>query len=259
MNRALVLLVMWIVPFSVNAKDVLTRKEVYRANCKAIVQIYVDGNFSGVGFITSNDGVVMTANHVVTTRESGFRQYACDIKVLVNGNPIPYQATPVTAQVYDDQANYDSAILKIAASQLPHVILGKWDEIDIGDPLIIMPSWPNIGCIPLEGTVANRGSLQTVLGPKPVNTILFQSPVRNGFSGAPIFSSTGHVVGIVDTKVFGISEALDSLRNRWTATHAQGSAAIMGIDLSASFLELINNLDQNLISGVGRGHLRYLP
>jgi S1-C subfamily serine protease len=89
--------------------------------------------------------------------------------------------------------------------------------------------------------------------PLPVNTILFQAPVRNGFSGAPIFNSQGHVVGIEDTKVFGISPALDNLRTKWMATRGHGAVAMMGIDVSASFLELINNLDQNLISGLGSG------
>lgn len=251
MKIALILLASWIFPVPANAQKVLPGKEIYRANCKAVVQIYVNGNFSGNGFIASADGIVMTANHVATTRESGFRQYAGDIRVLVNGNTTPYQATPLSAQVSDDQVNYDSAILKITASQLPHVTLGKWDEIDVSDLLTIMPSWPDIGCILLEGTVANRGSFQTPLGPKPVNTILFQSPVRNGFSGAPIFSPTGHVVGIVDTKVFGISPALDFLRNRWAS--APGGIIFMGINIGGSFLELINNLDQNLISGLGSG------
>jgi S1-C subfamily serine protease len=109
-----------------------------------------------------------------------------------------------------------------------------------------------MGCIALEGVVAKAAASQTQLGPKPVNTILFQSPVRNGFSGSPIFSSKGKVVGIVDTKVFGISQTLDELGSKWEAA---GNAGVSVGDafMGASFLEIINNLNQNLISGLGSG------
>jgi S1-C subfamily serine protease len=255
MKRALILVTVWVLVISANAQKVLTRKEIYRINCEAVVQIYVNDIFSGTGFIASADGVVMTANHVVTKRDSGFRQYATDIKVLVfrNGKAAPYPATPVSAQVSDDQTNYDSAVLKIAASGLPHVILGNWDEIDIADPLLIIPSFPGIGCIMLEGIVSSKAAFQTSFGPKLVNTILFQSPVRNGFSGSPIFSLKGRVVGIEDTKVFGIAPALDALRTKWASTSSKGKVLMFGIDVPASFVELINNLDLNLISGLGSG------
>ena len=255
MKRALIFVSVCVLIVSANAQKVLSGKEIYRINCETVVQIYVNNIFSGTGFIASANGFVMTANHVITTKESRFRQYATDIKVLVfrNGKATPYPATPVSAQVSDDQANYDSAVLKITASALPYATLGGWDEIDISDPLIIIPSFPNIGCIMLEGTVSSKAGFQTDFGPKPVNTFLFQAPVRNGFSGAPIFSSTGHVVGIEDTKVFGIAPALDVLRTKWASTSSQGKVLMFGIDVPASFVELINNLDQNLISGLGSG------
>jgi S1-C subfamily serine protease len=107
-----------------------------------------------------------------------------------------------------------------------------------------------MGCIMLEGILSNKSALVTDFGPKPVNMILFQAPVRNGVSGSPIFDSKGRVVGIEDTKVFGISPALDELRNKWQES---AHIAFSGIDLGGSFTELINNLDQNLISGLGSG------
>jgi S1-C subfamily serine protease len=95
------------------AQNVLTGKEIYRTNCKAVVEIGVGGNFSGAGFIISADGIIMTANHVVATRESNFRQYANPIQVIVDGHATPFDATPLIAQISDDQVNYDSALIKI--------------------------------------------------------------------------------------------------------------------------------------------------
>jgi S1-C subfamily serine protease len=105
----------------------------------------------------------------------------------------------------------------------------------------------------LQGTVSAKAAAQTSFGPNLVNTILFQAPIRNGFSGSPIFSRRGHVIGIQDTKVFGISPGLDKLRTKWTASRSSGAVLIMGIDVGGNFLEMINNLDQNLISGLGSG------
>jgi serine protease Do len=236
-----------------DAQKLPTGKEIYGTNCKAVVQIQADGGF-GNGFIVSADGIIMTANHVVTTRESRFRQYAKEIDVAVDGHAVPYKATPLIAEISDDQVNYDSSLIKITvASQLPHVTLGKWNEVDVGERLTIIPSWPGIGCIALEGIIAKTAPVQTILGPKPVNTILFQSPVRNGFSGSPIFSSKGNVVGIVDTKVFGISQALDAVRQQLAVSSAQSTVIIQGISFAPTMTELINVLDQNLISGLGTG------
>lgn len=235
-----------------NAQNLLTGKEILRANCKAIVQIYVGGQFSGVGFITSKDGIITTANHVVTTRDSKFRQYGSSIRVRIDGNPQLFDAAPTTPVISDDQVNYDSAMIKINfPADLPVVTLGTWKEVDVSDRLIIIPTWPGMGCMALEGIVANSVSAVTPFGPKPVSTILFQSPVRNGFSGSPIFSLRGNVIAIVDTKVYGISVALDGLRKQWTEN--QASISIGGADIGSSVKELINNLDMNLISGLGTG------
>ena len=130
--------------------------------------------------------------------------------------------------------------------------MGDWKDVDIEDDIFIIPH-PDVGTMLLRGIVSGKGPARTDFGPLPVNMILFQCPVRNGFSGAPIFSPSGLVIGIVDTKVFGIAPALDELRTAWLSSQSHGRVAIMGIDVGGSFIELINNLDQNLISGLGSG------
>lgn len=243
---------------TVGQQNLLTGKEIYRINCKAIVHVKTADEI-GVGFIVSSDGIIMTANHVVTTRDSHFRRYATEINIFVDGDQAPYKAVPMIAQVSDEQASYDSAMVKIQTKGLPYVTLGTWDEVDVGDALTLVPNWPGIGCLMLQATVSSKIKAITLLGPKVVNTIVFQSPVRNGFSGTPIFSSTGHVVAIQTTKIFGINEALDEMRTKWeVASTGQGTGIIThqivsGVDLGGNFIELINNLDQNLISGLGSG------
>lgn len=234
------------------AQKVASAKDIYRINCGAIVQITTDHGF-GVGFIVSADGLIMTANHVITTPESRFRQYAGNIKVFVQDHPAPFDAKSINSFPSEDQVNYDSGVVKIKAAGLPHVTLGNWRTVELGDKITIIPRFPNFGCMLLSGTTAGKGPLQTFLGPRPVGTIIFQAPIRDGFSGSPIFDKYGRVVGIEDTKVFGISPALGQLRNAWEASAQHGEVDLMGINIGGSFIQVINNLDQNLISGLGSG------
>jgi S1-C subfamily serine protease len=234
-----------------HAQKSLTSREIFEANRSAIVQIGQGHMFSGNGFLVSSDGVILTANHVVTIPESQRKQYATNLVVIVNGKPYP--AKPIETTVSDSMANFDFAFLKIEASNLPHLTLGSWDEAEVGDTITIIPSWPGMGALLLEGTVSSRADQPTFLGPKPVRTMIFQAPIRKGFSGSPIFSKQGHVIGIVDTLVFGISPALDELRTKWIASRTRFDTTFGGVDVAGSFLELMNNLDQNLISGLGSG------
>jgi S1-C subfamily serine protease len=173
-----------------------------------------------------------------------------------------YPAVPlIDPKISADQANFDYAFIKISGGEFPHVTLGNWSEIDIGSQLVVIPSFPGVGpAMMLEGTVSGKSQgLNPDFGPKTFDTFIFQCPVRKGFSGAPIFSSNGTVVGIVDTEVFGISPALDEQRKKWAALTAPDAPVRVnvvfgnGADLGSSMLELTNNLDRNLISGLGSG------
>jgi S1-C subfamily serine protease len=242
---------------SASAQTKLTSGEIYRINHDAVVQINIGNFFSGDGFLISSDGIVATANHVVTARDSHFREYSASLTVVVfSGNTFKaYPAVPLLSSISADQANYDYAFLKITGKDFSHVELGDWDQIDIGTSLVIIPSFPNVGpSMMLEGTVSGKTQgVNPDFGPKPFNTFIFQCPVRKGFSGAPIFSPQGKVVGIVDTEIFGISPALNELRTKWAPGAGKATFHMNGIDLGGSFTEVINNLDQNLISGLGSG------
>jgi S1-C subfamily serine protease len=144
MKIAVILIFFVALAFNAEAQKPLSKRDIFQINCKTVVQIYINGNFSGAGFITDADGLIATANHVISTPQSGFKEYAQNISVLVDGNPSPYATAPAADVTPDDRVNYDSAFLKIEAAHLPHVILGTWDEINITDPLLIVPSWPGM-------------------------------------------------------------------------------------------------------------------
>jgi S1-C subfamily serine protease len=232
----------------VHGQKQLSPKDIFDKNRAAIVLVQA-GQSVGSGFIVSSDGLIFTAHHVVAQQDNnGQWSYSGNLKVRMSSGSIlnaTAVGTPTSASV-----NFDFAILKIDGQNLAHVEIGSWNEVAEGDSLTLLPS----GGIPLllTGIVSARLQMDTALGPEKVNTLLYQSPVRKGFSGGAVFNdSTGHVVGIINTRLVGISPALDDARKQITRGASMGKVRILGVDPNATTLELINVLDQTLISGLG--------
>lgn len=226
----------------------VTPREIFDANNDATVRIYTNGAMNGCGFVVSEDGLVVTANHVVTTPESRFTQPFESIAVKIGKREHP--ATIVKSS----QVN-DVALLRIIAAQLPHVKLGKCCEIWRSEPIFVIAYYPetefhNIPLL-LQGTVAGAGVVDDGLF-KGTEVIVFQAPIRKGFSGAPIFDKHGEVVGIVNTRISGISPELDEIR-RSTAPEQSRGTFIDGVDVRKSVGRLINDLDHDLVTGLGSG------
>lgn len=188
----------------------LAPKDILAKNKDAIVQIFVNGVFSGTGFIVSKDGLIATANHVVTTRISNYSEFFPDIKIKITRDSRDHFARSMLP-VTNESKIHDVAILKIEAAELPTVVIGDWTEVQEADPITVISSLRGYGDhLIVTGIVSGKG--EDILPDAPRRrTIIFQAPVRGGFSGSPLFSSSsGHVIGIVTTKVFGISDELQA-------------------------------------------------
>lgn len=136
MKRTLSLLFILYIIHIAYSQKVVSHGEIYKSHQGAVVGIDLGKFFSGNGFIVSADGIIFTANHVVATKESKFREYAADIVVVIGDKPCP--ATPLVPVISDDQVNYDYALFKIAAPNLPYVSFGEWDKTDVGDSVTLI-------------------------------------------------------------------------------------------------------------------------
>jgi S1-C subfamily serine protease len=65
----------------------LSPKDILAKNSGAVVQICVNGDFHGTGFIISKDGLIATANHVITTKESDYAEVFEKIEVRIPNSP----------------------------------------------------------------------------------------------------------------------------------------------------------------------------
>jgi 2-alkenal reductase len=143
-----------------------------------------DQEVSGSGFIITEDGYILTNNHVVEGTESVS-------VVLANGSELP-------AEVVNSDEFSDLAVLK-ASGEMPAVaVLGNSDRlkpgetvIAIGSPLGDFRNSVNVGVISATGRVLDTGD-----GFRLENLIQTDAAINQGNSGGPLVNLASEVIGI---------------------------------------------------------------
>ncbi|MGQ9532913.1 MAG: S1C family serine protease [Desulfotomaculales bacterium] len=153
----------------------------------------------GSGFIISEDGYILTNEHVI--------DQAREIKVTVKGFEQPFPARVVGAD-YD----LDLAVLKIEAPQkLPVLNLGDSDRVRVGDWVIAIGNPYGLDHTVTVGVISATGRPVTVEGRRYKNLLQTDASINPGNSGGPLLNLQGEVVGIntaVNVKAQGIGFAI---------------------------------------------------
>lgn len=139
----------------------------------------------GSGFIISEDGYIVTNNHVIDK--------ARDIEIVLdNGNKYK-------ADVIGKDLKTDLALLKIETSEfLNPVKFGNSDDLNIGDWVIAIGNPFGLGHTVTAGIVSAKGR---ILGIGNYDDFIqTDAPINPGNSGGPLFNIRGEVVGI-DTAI----------------------------------------------------------
>lgn len=141
---------------------------------------------SGTGFIISEDGYILTNNHVVENAD----------KVTVT----LYSEDSYTATVVGADPDSDVALLKIDATGLSAVKLGNSDDLvvgetifAIGNPLGELTYTVTAGIVSAEDREINENGI-------PINMFQTDVAINPGNSGGPMFNLNGEVVGISTAK-----------------------------------------------------------
>jgi S1-C subfamily serine protease len=145
----------------------------------------------GSGFMISEDGEIITNNHVV----SGSR----NITVTLSDEKKPYPAT-----VIGIDRRSDLAILRIHANRkLPIVRLGNSDNILVGQKVLAIGNPFGLEGTLTTGIVSSLGrSLQGEDGTPLEGLIQTDAAINPGNSGGPLLDSHGNVIGI-NTAIYG--------------------------------------------------------
>ena len=137
----------------------------------------------GSGFVISEDGYVITNNHVVAGAD--------EIQVHLNDRRV------FDAEVIGLDEPSDLALLKVGAGDLPFVEFGDSDILRVGDWVLAIGSPFGLEFSAAAGIVSAQG--RSVPGRSSYNYMSFiqtDVAINQGNSGGPLFNLDGEVVGI---------------------------------------------------------------
>lgn len=138
------------------------------------------GTALGSGFIVSDDGIVVTNNHVIENADK--------IKIeMLDGNILD-------AKVIGTDPKTDIAILKVETSEeLPFVEFDNSDSLRVGDWVVAIGNPFGQGFSVSAGIVSARGR---ELSGRYDDYIQTDAAINRGNSGGPLFNTNGKVIGV---------------------------------------------------------------
>ncbi len=200
----------------------------------------------GSGFILSNDGLIVTNNHVIAG--------ATEIVVVMHDDK------EYPAEVVGTDERTDLAVLKIKATNLNAVQFGDANKLRVGDWVIAIGNPLGLGGTVTAGIVSARGrDIQN--GPYD-DFIQTDASINRGNSGGPLFNSEGRVIGI-NTAIFsqtggsiGIGFAIPINQAREVIEQIRKFGSTKRGWLGVSIQEVSDEIAQGLgLTGTPRGAL----
>ena len=142
----------------------------------------------GSGFIISEDGYVLTNNHVVDGAD--------EIKIRLN------TGKELKAELKGSDPKLDLALLKVVSTdKLPVAALGDSDEIEVGEWVMAIGNPFGLSETVTAGIVSAKGR---VIGSGPYDDFIqTDASINPGNSGGPLFNARGEVVGINSAIIAG--------------------------------------------------------
>jgi len=135
----------------------------------------------GSGFIVSDDGYILTNNHVVDKAD--------EVTVTL------LDKEEFKAKVIGTDPKTDIALIKITTKKkLPHVILGNSEALEVGEWVVAIGNPFGLGHTVTAGIVSAKGR---IIGSGPYDDFIqTDASINPGNSGGPLFNLKGEVVGI---------------------------------------------------------------
>ena len=145
----------------------------------------------GSGFIISDDGYILTNNHVVDGADEIVVRFSDRLEL--------------TAEVIGQDPLSDMALIKVAAEGLPVVRIGRSRDLKVGEWVLAIGSPFGFDYSVTAGIVSAKGrSLPTAQRENYVPFIQTDVAINPGNSGGPLFNLDGEVIGI-NSQIFSNS------------------------------------------------------
>lgn len=157
----------------------------------------------GSGVIISNDGYILTNNHVISTSSSSSSSFytvgeAAKITVSLYNDDTTYEAKVIGT---DEQT--DLAIIKIEKNDLTAAELGDSDTLQVGEWCMAVGNPLGMQSSVTTGSVSALNRKITDSDGKSYSLIQTDAAINEGNSGGALVNSKGQVIGINTLKASG--------------------------------------------------------
>ena len=199
----------------------------------------------GSGFIISEDGYIITNNHVIDKAEQ--------IMVTLSDN------TTTEARLVGVDPKIDLALIKINTEQkLMPAVLGDSDKIRVGDWVLAIGNPFGLGGSVTAGIISAK-SRDIEAGPYD-NFIQTDAAINQGSSGGPMFNMNGEVIGI-NSAIFsttgssmGIGFAIPVNLAKWVVEQLKNKGKVkrgwIGVKIQPNNKEIAASVGLNAQEGV---------
>jgi S1-C subfamily serine protease len=150
------------------------------------------GKAEASGVVISRDGTILTNNHVI--------QGAVKVTVVFNDG---VHTDPMQGHVLGADPTHDLAVVKVNATDLKPIVIGRSANLQLGDDLIALGFPLGLGRGPTvtKGIVSGVNRTITVRGESGqtehlVGLLQTDAAINPGNSGGALVNSTGQLVGI---------------------------------------------------------------
>jgi len=139
---------------------------------------------TGSGVIISNDGYIVTNEHVIKDAEI--------IEVLTNDNK------EFVARLIGKDPTTDLALLKIEGDQMPFLVFGNSDSLQIGEWVMAIGNPFRLQSTVTAGIVSAKARSINILSQQGIESFIqTDAAVNPGNSGGALVNTTGELVGII--------------------------------------------------------------
>ena len=157
---------------------------------------------TGSGIIISEDGYILTNNHVISSESSSSSYYAIT------------EATGITVNLYNDSTEYtativgtdsytDLAVIKIDATGLTPATLGNSDNVQVGEFVMAVGNPLGMQSSVTSGIVSAVNREVTTDDGTTYTAIQTDAAINSGNSGGALVNANGEVIGINTLKLAG--------------------------------------------------------
>lgn len=145
----------------------------------------------GSGFFISEDGMILTNNHVVAQKDASYTVFTLDGKEF-------------EAKILTTDEKRDLAIIKIEGKNFPTLKFGDSENLEIGQTVIAIGNalgeFKNTVSV---GVISGLGRTITANGSIFYDVIQTDAAINRGNSGGPLLNLKGEVIGVNVAMAFG--------------------------------------------------------